>query len=53
MLIPSRTDTKAFHELILPYAEIRFIKGRVKFGGSKDNAPFASMIVIYRPGEVE
>ena len=48
MLIPSRTDTKAFHEWILPYAEIRFIKGRVKFGGSKDNAPFASMIVIYK-----
>lgn len=48
MLIPSRTDTKAFHEWILPYAEIRFIKGRVKFGGSTQNAPFASMIVIYK-----
>ena len=47
MLIPSRTDTKAFHEWVLPYAEIRFIKGRLKFGSSKVNAPFASMIVIF------
>lgn len=48
MLIPSRTDTKAFHKWILPYAEIRFVKGRLRFGGSKENAPFASMIVVYK-----
>ncbi len=33
MLIPSATELVIFHELILPYAEIRFIKGRVKFKG--------------------
>jgi|SRR3954470_796737 len=49
MLIPSRTDTKIFHEVILPNAEVRFIKGRLKFGDSKNAAPFPSMIVIFRP----
>ena len=48
-LIAARTDTKAFHEIILPYAaEIRFIKGRLKFGGSKHSAPFPSMVVIFK-----
>lgn len=48
MLIPARTDTIAFHEYIYNKAEIRFIKGRLKFGGSNNSAPFPSMIVIYR-----
>lgn len=48
MLIPARTDTKAFHEYIYGKAEIRFIKGRLKFGNSKNSAPFPSMIVIFR-----
>ena len=50
MLIPARTDTKAFHEYIYnkPNVEIRFIKGRLKFGNSKNPAPFPSMIVIFR-----
>ena len=46
-LVPARTDTRWFHDIVLPYAkEIRFIKGRLKFGNSK-NAPFPSMIVIF------
>lgn len=49
MLIPARTDTKAFHEYIYGKAEIRFIRGRLRFSGSKWSAPFPSMIVIYRP----
>ena len=48
MLIPARTDTKAFHKYIYNKAEVRFIKGRLKFGGSKDAAPFPSMLVIFR-----
>lgn len=48
MLIPVRTDTKAFHEYIYGKAEIRFIRGRLRFNGAKSNAPFPSMIVIYR-----
>ena len=48
LLIPSRTDTKWFHEIILPNAkEIRFIKGRLHFNESKNSAPFPSMIVIF------
>lgn len=48
MLIPSRTDTKWFHEYIYHKSEIRFIKGRLKFGDSKTSAPFPSMIVIFK-----
>lgn len=47
MLIPARTDTKYFHEYIYHRAEIRFIKGRLKFSDSKQCAPFPSMLVIY------
>lgn len=52
MLIPSRTDTKWFHDYIYGRAEIRFIKGRLKFGGQKDSAPFPNMIVVFRPQTV-
>jgi len=48
MLIPARTDTIAFHEYIYNKSEIRFIKGRLKFGDAKGSAPFPSMLVIYR-----
>ena len=48
MLIPSRTDTKYFHEYIYNKSEIRFVKGRLKFGDSKNSAPFPSMIVVFR-----
>lgn len=50
MLLPARTDTKWFHDYIYEkdWIEVRFIKGRLKFGGSKHNAPFPSIIVIFR-----
>ena len=47
-LLPSRTDTRWFHDYIYNNAEIRFIKGRLKFGDSKNSAPFPSMIAIWR-----
>jgi len=47
LLIPSRTDTKWFHDYCLR-GEIRFVRGRLQFGESHDNAPFPSMIVIFR-----
>jgi phage N-6-adenine-methyltransferase len=47
-LVPARTDTEWFHEFALK-GEVRFIKGRLKFGGQKDAAPFPSIIVIFRP----
>lgn len=49
MLIPARTDTKRFHDYIYGKAEIRFIKGRLKFGDCENAAPFPSMIVIFGP----
>lgn len=51
MLLPARTDTRWFHEHIYNKAEVRFIKGRLKFGNSKNSAPFPSMIVIFRKEE--
>lgn len=48
MLIPARTDTQWFHKYIYHKAEIRFIKGRLKFGNSANSAPFPSMVVVFR-----
>lgn len=48
MLLPARTDTRWFHDFIYNKAEIRFLKGRLKFGNAKNSAPFPSMIVIFR-----
>lgn len=48
MLIPARTDTRWFHEYIYHKAEIRFIKGRLKFGNAQNSAPFPSMVVVFR-----
>lgn len=47
MLVPSRTDTRYWHNYIMKAKEIRFIKGRLKFGGSKNCAPFPVSIVIF------
>ena len=48
MLLPARTDTSYFHDYILPNAEIRFIRGRLKFSDHYNPAPFPSMVVIFR-----
>lgn len=48
-LLPARTDTRWFHEHVLPKAlEIRFIRGRLKFGDATNSAPFPSMIVVFK-----
>lgn len=49
MLIPARTDTKWFHQYIYNKfgVSVRFLKGRLKFGGSSNSAPFPSMIVLF------
>jgi len=57
MLIPARTDTRAFHEHIYdqelaawrPGVSVRFLKGRLKFVGGASSAPFPSMVVIFQP----
>ncbi len=47
-LLPARTDTKWFHDWVFGKCdELRFIKGRLKFGNSNNSAPFPSMLAIY------
>ena len=56
LLIPARTDTTYFHDYIYGKAEIRFIRGRLRFTDEEGNAyapaPFPSMVVVYN-GEKE
>lgn len=47
MLLPARTDTAWFHDYCV-HGEITFIRGRLKFGGSKTSAPFPSMLVVFK-----
>ena len=48
-LIPARTDTAYWHDYIFGKADdIRFLRGRLKFGDSKNPAPFPSAIIIYK-----
>jgi phage N-6-adenine-methyltransferase len=46
-LLPARTDTAWWHDYCIK-GEIRFLRGRLKFGGQKNSAPFPSAIVIFR-----
>ncbi len=47
-LIPARTDTKYWHDFIFNKAsEVRFVKGRLKFGDGKNSAPFPSAVVVF------
>lgn len=47
MLLPARVDTAWFHDWCLPYGKVTFVRGRLRFGGSKWNATFPSMIVVF------
>ncbi|GGN07660.1 hypothetical protein GCM10009721_39180 [Terrabacter tumescens] len=48
-LVPARTDTRWFHEHVLAEgAEVRYVRGRLKFGTATTGAPFASLVIIYR-----
>ena len=50
MLIPSRTDTSYWHDYIFDKAEIKFIRGRLKFengGVASQPAPFPSALIVY------
>jgi phage N-6-adenine-methyltransferase len=51
MLIPARTDTRYWHSYVTKAAEVRFLKGRVKFGGAAAGAPFPSAVVVFRPDD--
>jgi hypothetical protein len=57
MLLPARTDTRVFHDYIWNNdldqpetdVEVRFVKGRIKFVGAEQGAPFPSMVVAFHP----
>jgi len=63
-LIPSRTDTAYWHETAMRASELRFIRGRLHFANARHadrvadgratahNAPFPSVIVVFRPGHL-
>jgi phage N-6-adenine-methyltransferase len=48
-LIPARTNTGWFHELCFRQGEVRFVRGRPKFGDADHGLPFPLAVVIYRP----
>lgn len=45
-LLPARTDTAWWHDYCMR-GQVKFIRGRLKFGGSKNSAPFPSVVVIF------
>ena len=59
-LLPARTDTGWWHDHVMRAAEVRFIRGRLSFGGVRQeerraasgahNAPFPSVVAVFRPG---
>ena len=46
-LVPSRTDTAWWHDYAMR-GEVKFIRGRLKFGGHKNSAPFPSAIIVFK-----
>ena len=50
-LVPARTDTAWWHEYAVK-GQIEFIRGRLKFGSSKNSAPFPSAVIVFMNGGV-
>ncbi|MDL2210249.1 phage N-6-adenine-methyltransferase [Desulfovibrio sp. OttesenSCG-928-O18] len=46
-LVPARTDTAWWHDLVLPHAAVYYLRGRVRFEGAKHPAPFPSAILVF------
>lgn len=54
LLPTTKLDQKWWHNIVLKHAsEIRFIEGRVKFGGAKSAAPFPSVVVVFKPNTLD
>ena len=49
-LLPARTDTRWWHEYAMKADEIRFLRGRLRFGAAQNSAPFPSVILVFRNG---
>jgi len=53
-LVHARTDTRWWHDRVEPYAtDISFIKGRLRFEGTKSSSPFPSVLIFYIPANEE
>ena len=50
-LVPARTDTVWWHRFAMR-GEIRLLRGRIRFVGGRNSAPFPSAIVILRPNGI-
>ena len=48
-LLPARTDTAWWHSFVMEAFEIRFLRGRLRFVGAENSAPFPSAVVVFRP----
>lgn len=49
-LLPARTDTAWWHDYVLGMgAEVRYLRGRIRFNNGRGRAPFPSVVVIFRP----
>lgn len=48
-LVPVRTDTQWWHEYVLPHAEIRYLRGRLKFNVSGNSVTFPPTIAVFWP----
>jgi phage N-6-adenine-methyltransferase len=49
-LLPARTDTTWWHDWVMLAAEVRLVRGRLRFEGAENSAPFPSVVVIWAPG---
>lgn len=47
MLLPARTDTRWWHDYVVPFGRVEFLRGRLKFNGHKNSAPFPSAVVVF------
>ena len=47
-LLPARTDTAWWHDYVMQADDIVFVRGRLKFGSSKNSAPFPSAVAVFR-----
>jgi site-specific DNA-methyltransferase (adenine-specific) len=52
MLLRGDTSTAWFHDLVWGKAEVRFLRGRIRFNDAKP-APFPSIVAIYRPDMIQ
>lgn len=50
MLVPARTDTRWWHDWVMKAAEIKLVRGRLRFVGAPSSAPFPSAIVVFLEG---